>query len=292
MTTDRFEFGENWAKFLSVVDEDRIRVAVASVQAITGRQRMDGLRFLDIGSGSGLFSLAARRLGADVVSFDYDKHSVECTREIKRRYAPDDPHWRVESGSVLDPAFLSTLGTFDIVYSWGVLHHTGSMWPAIENAIGRVAQGGTFSIALYNYQPKWTPRWTAIKKMYLRLPAWLRPLYTAAMMAPHELPSMVRHPIRQYRFIKEYGHARGMSYWRDLVDWVGGYPFEAATPQQVVDFCRERGFLLFFLTTDGAGWGCNQFGFVQAASAAGRGTDRAQAAAASGESLRAVAVDH
>src|SRR3954462_8243817 len=99
MTTDRFEFGENWAKFLSVVNEDRIRVAVGSVQAITGRQRMDGLRFLDSGSGTGLFPLPVRRLGADVVSFDYDKHSVECTREIKRRYAPDDPHRRGASGA-------------------------------------------------------------------------------------------------------------------------------------------------------------------------------------------------
>jgi 2-polyprenyl-6-hydroxyphenyl methylase/3-demethylubiquinone-9 3-methyltransferase len=278
--SDRFGFGENWAKFLSVVNEDRIRIAVESVQAITGRQRMDGMRFLDIGSGSGLFSLAARRLGAEVVSFDYDVNSVECTREIKRRYAPDDPHWRIEQGSVLDRTYLSSLGTFDIVYSWGVLHHTGSMWPAIENAIERVAAGGTFSIALYNYQPKWTSRWTAIKKLYLRLPASLRPAYTALAMAPHELPSMLRHPIRQYRFIKHYGEGRGMSYWRDLVDWVGGYPFEAATPQQVVDFCRARGFLLFFLTTDGAGWGCNQFGFIRAAAPVTGASDRMEATAA------------
>ena len=278
--SDRFKFGENWSKFLAVVNEDRISTAVASVKAITGRDRLDGLRFLDIGSGSGLFSLAARRLGAEVFSFDYDTQSVECTREIKRRYAPDDPHWRIEQGSVLDRAYLSSLGTFDIVYSWGVLHHTGSMWPAIENAIERVADGGTFSIALYNYQPKWTSRWTAIKKLYLRLPAALRPLYTALAMAPHELPSMVRHPIRQYRFIKNYGEGRGMSYWRDLVDWVGGYPFEAATPQQVVDFCRARGFLLFYLTTDGAGWGCNQFGFVRSAAPASPASNRVQVTAA------------
>ena len=286
-STDTFEFGANWATFLSVVNEERIRMAVDSVQQITGLQRLDGRRFLDIGSGSGLFSLAARRLGAEVFSFDVDKDSVECTREIKRRYAPDDPHWRIEYGSALDPKFMSSLGTFDIVYSWGVLHHTGSMWQAIENAVGRVAEGGILCLALYNYQPKGTPRWTAIKRLYLRLPRWLRPLYTALVIAPLEIPSMVRHPVRQYKYIRHYAEQtqRGMSYWRDLVDWVGGYPFEAATPQQVVDFCRPRGFLLYFLTTAGAGFGCNQFGFIRAGSGAARPPERVNAAAASTSSV-------
>src|SRR5690348_6232528 len=105
-TQDRFAFGENWTKFLAVLNDERIDLAVRSVQRLTGRERLDGVRFLDIGSGSGLFSLAARMLGASVTSFDYDLQSVACTRELKRRYRDGDTGWRIEQGSVLDRAFL------------------------------------------------------------------------------------------------------------------------------------------------------------------------------------------
>ena len=88
----------------------------------------------------------ARRLGATVTSFDYDPQSVACTRELRRRYFPDDAAWTVTEGSVLDRAFVDGLGTFDIVYSWGVLHHTGAMWDAIGLAAERVAPGGQFFI--------------------------------------------------------------------------------------------------------------------------------------------------
>lgn len=139
---DRFAFGANWARFISVLDDDRVLEAERSLREMLGVETLAGKRFLDIGSGSGLFSLAARRLGAQVHSFDYDPQSVACTAELRRRYFPDDGDWQVEQGSVLDGAYLQTLGEFDIVYSWGVLHHTGAMWLGIENAIGRVARGG------------------------------------------------------------------------------------------------------------------------------------------------------
>ncbi len=52
-------------------------------------ETLAGNSFLDVGSGSGLFSLAAMRLGADRVhSFDYDPQSVGCTKELKRRFPP------------------------------------------------------------------------------------------------------------------------------------------------------------------------------------------------------------
>src|SRR5579884_201022 len=171
---ERFAFGKNWANFLRRVDEDHILGAVNSLKNMLECDSLDGLSFLDIGSGSGLFSLAARRLGARVYSFDYDRDSVGCTQELRRRYFPDDPNWTVEQGSALDTEYVKSLGQFDIVYSWGVLHHTGAMWQALENAICPVASGGKLFIAIYNDTGTQTARWKSIKRTYNRLPRPLR----------------------------------------------------------------------------------------------------------------------
>ena len=122
---ERFEFGKNWARFLAVLNEERIAEAENSLRQMLECETLQNKTFLDIGSGSGLFSLAARRLGAEVFSFDYDPNSVGCTRELRRRYFENDGQWRVEEGSALERKYLESLGKFDIVYSWGVLHHTG-----------------------------------------------------------------------------------------------------------------------------------------------------------------------
>src|SRR3954467_9277105 len=118
----RFSFGANWREFLDHIDDQRIEIAEKAIQSLLRQQRLDGLTFLDIGSGSGLSSLAARRLGARVHSFDYDMKAVQSTKALRDRYFSGDADWRVEQGSVLDRTYLGTLGTFDIVYSWGVLH--------------------------------------------------------------------------------------------------------------------------------------------------------------------------
>ena len=145
----RFSFGENWLSFLEHLDERRIAEAERSLQSLCGLERLDGKRFLDIGSGSGLSSLAARRLGATVHSFDYDIQSVSGTRKLKDRFFPHDASWTVEQGSVLDSSYMARLGEYDIVYSWGVLHHTGAMHDAIRNAASCVNHGGLFVFALY-----------------------------------------------------------------------------------------------------------------------------------------------
>jgi 2-polyprenyl-6-hydroxyphenyl methylase/3-demethylubiquinone-9 3-methyltransferase len=262
---ERFEFGRNWQSFLRSVDEPRIFAAEASLLSMLRCHSLMGRTFLDIGCGSGLFSLAAYRQGARVHSFDFDGDSVACARELRRRYAPDDATWTIEQGSVLDTEYMAALGTFDVVYSWGVLHHTGRMWDAMAAACRAVRPGGMLFIALYNDLGTKSQRWRAIKKFYNRLPRPLRPLLTAAVIAPEEAKALARftlagHPLTYFRRWTEHGF-RGMNRWRDAIDWVGGYPYEVATPEAVFEYCRERGFALKTLKCGGVGLGCNEFVF-------------------------------
>ena len=109
----RFGFGRNWLSFIGVVDEARIRAAGDSLLGTLQLSTLSGRTFLDIGCGSGLFSLAACQLGAAVRSFDCDQDSVLATTELRRRFAAGSD-WRIERGSILDPEFVAGLGRFDV----------------------------------------------------------------------------------------------------------------------------------------------------------------------------------
>jgi 2-polyprenyl-3-methyl-5-hydroxy-6-metoxy-1,4-benzoquinol methylase len=269
---ERFEFGKNWAEFLKLLDENRIAQAEISLQDLLETKSLEGLSFLDAGCGSGLFSLAARRLGARVHSFDFDPQSVACAMELKRRYFPGDAAWSIQEGSVLDTGLLKALGRFDIVYSWGVLHHTGAMWTALENVISLVGDSGRLFISIYNDQGKFSRRWWKIKQIYNRLPPALRflvlwPVGAHLWWRLTVKDFLLLRPLHSWR---EYNQKRGMSPWRDVVDWVGGFPFEVAKPEQIFDFYRQRGFSLERLLTCGGTLGCNQFVFRRTGGAAPR----------------------
>jgi len=263
----RFAFGRNWQAFLKRIDPAIVERARQSLCAGLRVTSLAGKSFLDLGCGSGLFSLVAARLGARVLSVDLDPQSVACAEELKRRFAPDCKDWRIEQGSALDTCWLATLGTFDVVYSWGVLHHTGAMWRALELTLLLLAEGGQLYVAIYNDQGSASRRWKAIKRWYNRLPRALRWVILLPALVRIWGPTMVRDlaRVRPGSTWRNYSRERGMDPWRDLIDWVGGYPFEVARPEEVFEFCHARGLELRYLKTAGCGRGCNEFVFARRA---------------------------
>jgi len=263
---ERFEFGKNWSRFLTILDQERIDQAIQSLRSMLEVEDLHGKSFLDIGCGSGLFSLAARSLGARVHSFDFDPQSVACAFELKRRYLPEDESWSIAEASVLDSSYINSLGEFDVVYSWGVLHHTGQLWQALEHAHRPVAPGGKLFIALYNDAGSQSARWKWLKKTYNSLPAVLRAPFAVLVMVPENLKEATRAvlTLQVGSFIRTWTRPsgrRGMSRWRDLIDWVGGYPYEVSTPDEIFDFFHARGFVLTKLHCGKVGLGCNEFVF-------------------------------
>jgi len=263
---ERFEFGRNWSKFLELLNEERITKAEESLCEMLEMETLEGKSFLDIGSGSGLFSLAARRLGAKVHSFDFDTSSFECTRELRRRFFKNDESWVVEQGSALDREYIESLGKFDIVYSWGVLHHTGSMWEGLGNASYAVKTEGTLFVAIYNDTGSQARRWKTIKQTYCKLPKPLKTPFAILTILPEEARRMASatirlKPLEYFAFWKNYTNSRGMNYWYDIIDWVGGYPYEVAAPDEIFEFYKEKSFELRKLKCGGVGLGCNEFVF-------------------------------
>lgn len=232
-----FAFGKNWARYADVVGEPQIEQAIAGLQRLVG-DRLAGGTFLDIGCGSGVHALAALRLGAaQVVAVDIDADSVATSRRLLGRHAPGAP-WRVVEGSVFDLTPEAT-GRFDIVYSWGVLHHTGDMYRALRCAAGLVKDDGVFAFALYR-QTACCGLWKIEKKWYAQAGNRAQHLARRAYIGASWLNAVCRG--RSLRSsIKSYVTSRGMDFDRDVHDWLGGWPYESISPVQTERFMTELG---------------------------------------------------
>jgi 2-polyprenyl-6-hydroxyphenyl methylase/3-demethylubiquinone-9 3-methyltransferase len=258
---ERFEFGKNWRAFLNTLTDEKIENAKKSLIEMLGYKDLTGKTFLDVGSGSGLFSLVAMKLGATVHSFDFDPYSVKCAQFLKEKYFPESK-WTVQEGSVLDRAYIESLGKFDIVYSWGVLHHTGSMYEALDNVEVAVKDKGNLFIAIYNDQGSKSDRWKTVKKIYNS--NFLGKALIVSVYIPLSVLRLLFADLRRFKNpftrYKEYKKERGMSLFYDWFDWLGGLPFEVATPEAIFEFYQKRNYVLKKLKTNNS-LGCNEFVF-------------------------------
>lgn len=255
-----FEFGENWADFAKKLTPEHVASAVASLEKLLPGG-LGGASFLDIGCGSGLSSVAAARLGAGrIEACDIDENSVRTTEQVLAKFAGEVPS-RVRVASVFDLT-PEGQGLFDVVHSWGVLHHTGDMSRAVRCAAALVRPGGLLVVALYNKTPL-CGAWTIEKRFYARAPRVLQKAAQVAFVVarlPAQAIAFRRSPVA---LIRDYRATRGMDYWNDVHDWLGGYPYESATPDEAdamvgAEFTRERA----FITTSRLGLfgsGCNEF---------------------------------
>ncbi len=236
-----FRFGENWSSYSDLIDEDRIRSSVEGLQKLLGDHGVLEKRFLDIGCGSGLHSFAALLLGAkEIVATDLDADSVKTTEAVLAKHGADKPY-RVMQASVFDlPGKLQQ--TFDIVYSWGVLHHTGAMVEAIGKAATMVAPNGLFAFALYRKTP-YCGLWRAEKKWYARANPRQQGIARAIYVTLFRLGCIVTG--RSFKkYVAEYKKMRGMEFLHDVHDWLGGYPYESISPPEVDRLLRAHGFSL------------------------------------------------
>lgn len=250
-----FDFGENWDHYSrTVLDEPRLTAAIDSLAGLIGPERLAGASFCDVGSGSGLFTIAAGKLGvARALGFDVNPTGVEVAHRNLERFAPElAGRIAFRQGSALDAGFVGTLGRFDVVYAWGSLHHSGSMWPAIETVAPLVAPGGVFVLALYNRH--WTsPIWTLIKILYNLSPGTLRKLWDWGLGSLMLLATWAitrSNPLRK---------ERGMEFWVDVTDWLGGYPYEYASVEEVRERLGALGFDLLEVRPPRVPTGCNEF---------------------------------
>lgn len=250
-----FNFGENWLDYsLNKLDLSKVDQARLDLSSFLHTKSLENKTFLDIGCGSGLMSIAASQLGAkSVTGLDISDESIQASSLNAKKFVPKS-RLTFKKMSIFDSEF-NAIKAADVVYCWGVLHHTGEMWKAIDLTLSKVNKGGLFAIAIYNRHST-SIIWRYIKFLYNKSPNLVKKMFIYFFYWLIALAKFVvtgKNPFSKSR--------RGMNYYYDVVDWVGGYPYEFASPDEIKEFIEPRGFTQKYFIKSEVPTGCNEFVF-------------------------------
>jgi 2-polyprenyl-6-hydroxyphenyl methylase/3-demethylubiquinone-9 3-methyltransferase len=238
-----FAFGKNWDLYSRQINPQHVENSKKDLIGLIQFESLEGMTVLDIGSGSGIHSLSMMLLGCrDLVSLDYDSDSVSTTKRIlsDKIFKGD---FQVIQADILKHIPELDGRTFDLVYSWGVLHHTGDMMKGIDRSIGYVKPGGLIALALYR-KTLFCSIWRIEKLVYSKSPKFLQNLIQKFYELVFALQTYLKTGKTFGSYKRGYLQKRGMEFSSDVHDWLGGYPYESIDPKYLIKYMEQLGFTM------------------------------------------------
>ena len=231
-----FKFGENWKNFSNLIDNNRLKEAVTSLKKLTNKKSLNNLSFLDIGCGSGLSSLAAIQLNCKkIYAIDQDEQSIKTTKKVLQK-----SRFKKVKVEKKDLFTLNEKEKFNIVYSWGVLHHTGNMLEAIKKSTKMVSKNGILILALYK-KTKLCNLWKIEKYIYKSSPKVIQNFIKNLFIFLFKLAMILKRK-NFSNYINDYKTKRGMDFYHDVHDWLGGYPYESISIEEISKIMDKFGY--------------------------------------------------
>ncbi len=260
----QFDFGKNWQDFsFQALTQEKVIQTKESFQHLIDDMDLRGKSFLDIGFGQGLSLLTACEKGALAVGTDINEKCLDVFQHNKQYFprTTNNVDVPIVIGSILDPKVVDQLHAaspglsgYDIVHSWGVLHHTGNMKKAIQHTASLVNADGCLVLAIYNRH--WSsPLWKQIKRFYCMTPP---PAQNLIISLFYPIIYLAKYAVTGKDPKKKM---RGMDFYYDVIDWVGGYPYEYATRSELESMTTGLGFRLVKCIPSEVPTGCNEFIF-------------------------------
>ncbi|HVL31162.1 MAG TPA: class I SAM-dependent methyltransferase [Solirubrobacteraceae bacterium] len=232
-------FGSEWTQL--EYDTDRVwgqslelRREIALRELDCEAADLEGKLVLDAGCGAGLLSYLLWEMGARVVAADITTSVNAAQRYLRSRGADGVDFVQAD---LLNPPFRA--GSFDIVFSGGVLHHNPDTRAALDAIAPLVAPGGQIYAWLYGPTPGLAHRVrTLVRKVVVPLP----PTAQRSLMRVWTAQSIARQQLR-----RRTGRARpddGVTYREKLVTLLDHYTPRYRwehTPEELSAWYRELG---------------------------------------------------